>query len=97
MTHDLGGLTWVSNSVRSCRSAFPDSLVVYRLAEPAAFPESAKQLASLASNMGLSGKPTETCFSDDWTTHEEGPFSLSIHTASGGITGRHRDRYSASR
>ncbi len=43
--------------------------------------------------MGLTGRPTETCFSDDWTTHQEGLFSLSIHSASGGITGRHRERY----
>ena len=71
----------------------PDSLVVYRLAEPAAFPESAKQLAGLASNMGLTGRPTETCFSDEWTTHQEGLYSLSIHSVSGGITGRHRERY----
>jgi hypothetical protein len=71
----------------------PDSLLVYRLAEPATFPESAKQLATLASQMGLAGKPSETCLSDDWTVHDEGPFSLSIHSQSGGITGRHRDRY----
>jgi len=71
----------------------PDSLLVYRLAEPPAFPDSAKQMADLAGRIGLAGKPSETCISDDWTVHDEGLFSLSIHTRSGGITGRHRERY----
>ena len=71
----------------------PDSVIVYRLEEPAPFPDSAKRLSELAGQMGLTGKPTETCISDDWTTHQEGLFSLSIHSESGGITGRHRERY----
>jgi hypothetical protein len=71
----------------------PDALPVYRLAEPPSFPESAKQLAGLASNMGLTGTPSQTCFSDDWTSHDEGLFSLSIHSQSGGIVGRHHERY----
>lgn len=71
----------------------PDTLLVYRLAEPTSFPESAKQLAGLASNLGLTGKPSQTCFSDDWTSHDEELFSLSIHSLSGGIVGRHHERY----
>jgi hypothetical protein len=71
----------------------PDSLVVYRLAEPPEYPDSAKQLSELASRMGMTGKASETCLSDDWTAHSEGLFHLSIHMQSGGITGRHRERY----
>lgn len=71
----------------------PDSLPVYRLTEPASFPESAKQLSELAAQMGLTGTASETCMSDEWTVHDEGLFSLAIHTRSGGITGRHRERY----
>lgn len=74
----------------------PDSLPVYRLAEPASFPESAKQLANLAGQMGLTGKPSETCISDDWTMYQEGLFNLAIHSQSGGITGHHRERYQQS-
>jgi hypothetical protein len=57
----------------------PDTLPVYRLAEPTSFPESAKQLAGLASNIGLTGRPSQTCYSEDWTSHDEGLFNLSIH------------------
>ena len=71
----------------------PDTLLVYRLAEPPSFPESAKQLAGLASNIGLTGNPSQTCFSEDWTSHDEGLFNVSIHSQSGGIVGRHHERY----
>ena len=71
----------------------PETLPVYRLAEPATFPESAKQLAGLASNIGLTGRPSQTCYSEDWTSHDEGLFNLSIHSQSGGIVGRHHERY----
>jgi len=71
----------------------PDTLPVFRLAEPATFPESAKQLAGLASNIGLTGRPSQTCYSEDWTSHDEGLFNLSIHSQSGGIIGRHHERY----
>jgi hypothetical protein len=71
----------------------PDTLPVFRLADPATFPESAKQLAGLASNIGLTGRPSQTCYSEDWTSHDEGLFNLSIHSQSGGIIGRHHERY----
>jgi hypothetical protein len=71
----------------------PSSLPVYRLRPAPAFPAATETLARLARGLGLEGRAQETSFSEDWTTHQEGPYDLSIHGRSGAVSYRHREKY----
>jgi len=71
----------------------PSTLPVYRLQEPSRFPGSTAVLSTVAKQLDLSGTATEICVSDDWTVHQEGPYDLRLHTKSGGLVYRHRERY----
>jgi len=71
----------------------PSSLPVYRLQQAPAFPAATETLARFARQVGLEGRAQETSFADDWTTHQEGPYDLSIHGRSGAVTYRHREKY----
>jgi hypothetical protein len=71
----------------------PQALPVYRLHRVAGFPMSAAMLGKVAQQMGLTGRPAEVCISEDWTSYREGHHDLSMHSRSGALRYRHRERY----
>ena len=71
----------------------PPSLPVFRLQQAGGFPTAGAMLGKVAQQMGLTGRPGEVCISDDWTTHREGLYEISLHHRSGGITYVQKERY----
>jgi hypothetical protein len=71
----------------------PQALPVFRLHRPSGFPMSAAMLGKVAQQMGLTGRPTEVCIAEDWTSYREGHHDLSMHSRSGALRYRHRERY----
>ena len=71
----------------------PPTLPVYSLEEPGVFPGSSATLSRVAQQLGLPGRPDEMTVAEDWTTHNEGLFRLSMHRLSGAVVGRHMERY----
>lgn len=71
----------------------PQALPVFRLHRPAGFPMSAAMLGKVAEQMGLTGRPADVCISEDWTTYREGHHDLAVHSRSGALRYRHRERY----
>lgn len=90
---ELKGETMGLNFEAKFPEDIPRSLPVYELERPEPFPASAARLSKVAQQLGLPGRGTEVCFSDDWTMHHEGPWEMALHSRSGGLVLRHRDRY----
>lgn len=74
----------------------PAELEVLELVPPPTEPGLAMELLREAAEcFGLSGEWRDYSLSDDWTTYYEPPYEVGLHTRSGAIFFRHRDKYLA--
>lgn len=72
----------------------PGSVQILELEPPIAEPEVAmERIRETAGRFGLTGEGRDYSLSDDWTTYQEPPFELGLHTRSGAISFRNRDKY----
>jgi hypothetical protein len=75
----------------------PGSVEILELEPPLAEPGVAmERLRETAERFGLTGEGRDYTLSDDWTTYQEPPYELGLHTRSGAILFRHLEKYLAS-
>jgi hypothetical protein len=71
----------------------PRSLPVFRLAPPDPAHAAPARLSRLAQALGLEGRAHATSVAEDWALHLEGLWELGLHSASGALVARHREKY----